>query len=120
MSEVDLPHSLVGVSVGDFVRADIVRKLTVEQIKGFALAVHQRRLPIDEGERGLAVLVSPLKRFNRRNPSACELSFACASEAHVDSASINITEAFDAPDVVFIPEEDDPAGWHFWLAGVGD
>lgn len=110
----------MGVCVGDFVRADIVRKLTVEQIKAFGLAVHHSKLPIDEGERGLAVLVSPLRRFNRRNPSACEVSFHCKSEPHVESASVPVALEAESPDTIFIADNDADKGWEFRLASRCD
>ena len=106
----------MGVSLGDFVRADIIRSLEPEQIVCFDLAVHQSRLPVSEEEKGLAVLVSPLQRLNRRNRSACKNKFACASQVHADGLDFPLTSESEA-DTIFRPSEDSKPGWEFRLAG---
>lgn len=105
----------MSVSLGDFVRADIIRSLDPEQIVCFDLAVHQSRLPVSEEEMGLAVLVSPLQRVNRRNKAACENKFACSSEVHAKSLNLSLTDESEA-DTVFKPSEDCDIGWEFRLA----
>ena len=116
INKVDLPQSLWSIAVGDFVRADLVRKLKPEQIVCFDLAIHVNRLPVEENERGLAVLVSPLRRTNRRTSSAFQRQLVCPSKGHRDSASLPFVESSNDPDVIFCPTHDNSAGWEIRLA----
>ncbi len=109
---VELPAEYASLTVGDYIRADLVRVLPSSTKRCFDNAVNFNRLGLHESEAGLSVLVSPLERKGRRAITRSEVKFWTDSDAHREASSLEMADSAEGADVVLWTDEEraDP-GW---------
>ena len=101
---VALDGRLQALSVGDYIRADIVTTFPTKTKRCFQNAVHFKWLGLDESESGLSVLISPMSRRKTRSPVRSEIRFWCHAEAYRKLSFLQMAESSVDADVLITPD----------------